>query len=265
MKYRAGFIGCGNMGGTLARAAASRLGGSAVAVCDADEAKARAVQSEFGTDVLGIREIAVSCDYLFLGVKPQVMESVTGSIRDLLEGRTDFTVVTMAAGLGIDYVSSLTGGCRVIRIMPNTPALCGEGMILCSPGKGVSAETVDGLVDVLSGAGRIDIIDEKLIDAASALSGCGPAFAYIFCEALADGAVECGLPRDKAVSYAAQTLLGSAKMVLRQGDPGRLKDNVCSPGGTTIAGVHALESDGFRAAAMDAVVSAYRRTLELKK
>lgn len=265
IKYKAGFIGCGNMGGTLARAAAKKLGGAYVAVCDSDPAKAEAVRNEYGTDVLDIRTIAGSCEYLFLGVKPQVMDSVVSSFADVISGRRDITVVTMAAGLGISYISSLTGGCRVIRIMPNTPALAGEGMILCSPGEGAGEAYTDGLKEILSLAGRIDVIPEKLIDAASALSGCGPAYAYIFCEALADGAVECGVPRDKAVEYAAQTLLGSAKMVLEQGNPGRLKDNVCSPGGTTIAGVHALESKGFRSAAMDAVVSAYKRTLELKK
>ncbi len=265
LAYRAGFIGCGNMGGTLARAAAKKLGGASVAVCDADESKARAVSSEYGAAVLDIRTIAGSCEYLFLGVKPQVMEQVVSSFSDVLAGRDDVTVVTMAAGLGISYIKELCGGCRVIRIMPNTPALVGEGMILCAPGEGAGGRYAEGLMDILSLAGRIDVIPEKLIDAASALSGCGPAYAYIFCEALADGAVECGVPRDKAVEYAAQTLLGSAKMVLENGNPGKLKDNVCSPGGTTIAGVHALEDKGFRSAAMDAVLSAYRRTLELKK
>ena len=265
MKYRAGFIGCGNMGGTLARAVAKKTGGENIAVCDADVKKALAIHDEYGADVLDIKEIAASCDYLFLGVKPQVMESVVTGIKDVLAGRQDIVIVTMAAGLGIDFISSLTGGCRVIRIMPNTPALVGEGMILCAPGSGIKAEETEGLKELLSCAGRIDEINEKLIDAASALSGCGPAYAYMFCEALADGAVECGIPRDKALLYASQMLLGSAKMVLEYGAPGTLKDNVCSPGGTTIAGVHALESDGFRAAAMDAVTEAYRRTLELKK
>ena len=104
-----------------------------------------------------------------------------------------------------------------------------------------------------------------MIDAGSAISGCGPAFVYLFGEALADGAVECGVPRDKAAVYAAQTLLGAAKMLLEYGHPGDLKDAVCSPGGTTIAGVHALEAGGMRNAAMDAVSAAYKRTLELKK
>lgn len=265
MKYRAGFIGCGNMGGTLARAVAKKIGGEKIAVCDPDSKKTDAIRDEYGAAVLDIRTIAVSCDYLFLGVKPQVMEAVVGSFRDVIGGRKDIVVVTMAAGLGIGFISGITGGCRVIRIMPNTPALVGEGMILIAPGEGITDDETAGLRELLGAAGRTDVIQEKLIDAASAVSGCGPAYAYMFCEALADGAVECGIPRDKALLYASQMLLGSAKMVLEYGAPGTLKDNVCSPGGTTIAGVHALEADGFRAAAMDAVTAAYERTLELKK
>ena len=115
-------------------------------------------------------------------------------------------------------------------------------------------------------AGKLDPIPEDKIDAASALSGCGPAFVYMFAEALSDGAVECGLPRDKAMLYAAQTLLGAAKLLKESGKhPGALKDAVCSPGGTTIAGVHALEDGAFRASTMNAVKRAYERTLELKK
>lgn len=116
----------------------------------------------------------------------------------------------------------------------------------------------------MADAGLLDRLPEQLIDAGSAVSGCGPAFAFIFAEALADAGVECGLPRDKALKYASQMLKGSAELLLKNGNPGALKDNVCSPGGTTIAGVHALEDSGFRAAAMNAVVAAYKRTLELK-
>lgn len=265
MKFKAGFIGCGNMGGTLARAAAKQLGGANVAVCDLDASKANAICNEYGTTALTVGEISVSCDYLFLGIKPQYMADAVKPVKEALKGRNDVIIVTMAAGLGISYIKELTGAQKIIRIMPNTPALVGQGMILCAPGDGVSADETQELCNILSKAGLIDIIPEKLIDAASAVSGCGPAYAYMFCEALADGAVECGVPRDKAVKYAAQMILGSAAMVLQDPNPGRLKDNVCSPGGTTIAGVHALEADGFRAAAMDAVVAAYERTLELKK
>ena len=139
-------------------------------------------------------------------------------------------------------------------------------MILYTANEAVSKELLDHFSQSLADAGKMDQIPEDKIDAASAVSGCGPAFVYLFAEALADGGVECGLPRDKALLYAAQTLKGAAELLLSTGKhPGELKDAVCSPGGTTIAGVHALEDCGFRAAAMGAVTAAYERTLELKK
>ena len=129
----------------------------------------------------------------------------------------------------------------------------------------VSKESETVFLTAFAKAGIFDKIPEEKIDAGSALSGCGPAFVYAFAEALADGGVECGVPRDKAALYAAQTLLGAAQMLLEYGHPADLKDAVCSPGGTTIAGIHALEDAGFRGAAMSAVTAAYKRTLELKK
>jgi pyrroline-5-carboxylate reductase len=150
--------------------------------------------------------------------------------------------------------------------MPNTPVAVGQGMILYTATADVSSEQMKAFLTMLSAAGRLCAIDEARIDAASAVSGCGPAFVYLFIEALADGGVECGLPRAQALELAAQTALGAAQMVLATGrHPGDLKDAVCSPGGTTIAGVHALEDGAFRATAMGAVNAAYQRTLELKK
>ena len=148
--------------------------------------------------------------------------------------------------------------------MPNTPVALGAGMILYATAD-VSAEKETEFLQAFAKAGLFDKIPEEKIDAGSALSGCGPAFVYAFAEALADGGVECGVPRDKAALYAAQTLLGAAQMLLEFGHPADLKDAVCSPGGTTIAGIHALEDAGFRGAAMSAVTAAYQRTLELKK
>ena len=155
--------------------------------------------------------------------------------------------------------------CPVIRMMPNTPAAVGAGVVQYC-GRLVTVEELDDFAALIAPAGLVDPVSEGLIDAASAVSGCGPAFAYLFLEALADGGVACGLPRDKAVAYAAQMLEGSARMVLESGKhPGALKDAVCSPGGTTIQGVRALEERGFRAAAMDAVIAAYEKTLKLAR
>lgn len=154
--------------------------------------------------------------------------------------------------------------CPVIRIMPNTPAAIGAGVVQYC-GQGAAEEELDSFAALIAPAGLVDPTPEELIDAASAVSGCGPAFAYLFIEALADGGVACGLPRDKAAAYAAQMLAGSARMVLESGKhPGALKDAVCSPGGTTIQGVRALEKGGFRSAAMEAVIAAYEKTVKLK-
>jgi pyrroline-5-carboxylate reductase len=154
----------------------------------------------------------------------------------------------------------------VVRIMPNTPASIGEGMILYTAGSGVDADALHVLLHDLSGAGRLSALPEKLMDAGSAVSGCGPAFVDLFIEALADGGVACGLPRAQALELAAQMTLGSAKLVLDSGaHPGVLKDAVCSPGGSTIQGVRTLEDGGFRAACMEAVIAAWEKTKELGK
>ena len=172
----------------------------------------------------------------------------------------------MAAALTTELIQKLAGGnYPVIRIMPNTPVAVGAGVIqVCS--RDCTNEEVDGFCALMEKAGLLDRIDEHLIDAASALAGCGPAFVDLFLEALADGAVACGLPREKALLYAAQTVEGAAKTARISGEhPGSLKDVVCSPAGSTIQGVRALERGGFRSAAMEAVIAAYEKNLELKK
>ena len=203
---------------------------------------------------------------IFLGVKPQMMQLALGPLEPILRKREDrFILVTMAAGLSCDQIQDLLDlDCPVIRMMPNTPAAIGAGVVQYC-GQGVTVEELDSFAALIAPAGLVDPVPESLIDAASALSGCGPAFAYLFLEALSDGGVACGLPRDKATAYAAQMLAGSARMVLESGGhPGALKDAVCSPGGTTIQGVRALERSGFRGAAMEAVIAAYEKTLKLR-
>ena len=210
-------------------------------------------------------KIAKHSRFVILVLKQQTVEYFLSEIAEILCEREDLVVVSMAAGLSIKTIRSYIGEeVPLIRIMPNTPVAVGAGMILYSA-DGVDKDSEAEFLSCFERAGKFDKITENQIDAASAISGCGPAFVYAFAEALADGAVECGLPRDKAALYAAQTLLGAAEMLLEKGHPADLKDAVCSPGGTTITGMHALEKAAFRSAAMDAVTAAYNKTLELKK
>lgn len=265
--FTAGFIGCGSMGGALARAAAKKIGGENILLTNHNMSKARAISDETGAEIGSNAEIAEKCRFIFLGVKPKMMADTLAEIKPVLKQRTDrFILVSMAAALPAEYVSELSGGFPVLRIMPNTPCAVGEGVILYCPNERVTKEETDEFCTMMELSGMTDAVDESLIDAASAVSGCGPAFVYMFIEALADGGVLCGLPRAKAMAYAAQTVAGAAKTVLESGKhPGLLKDEVTSPGGTTIEGVRALEEKGFRGAAMNSVIAAYEKTISMKK
>ncbi len=268
MKNTFGFIGTGNMGSALVRAAAKALAPNQLMLADQLAEKAAALAQEIGCVSTDTKTLAQNCQYIFLGVKPQVMAAMLAEIAPVLASRQDpFVLVSMAAGVTMADIRAMAGSdYPVIRIMPNIPASVGGGVILYDRTDNVSDEEVSFFRENMRFAGLVDALPEKLIDAGSALSGCGPAFVCLFVEALADGAVACGLPRDKALAYAAQTLSGTANMLLQSGmHPGQLKDAVCSPGGTTIAGVKAMEESGFRAGAMDAVLAAYQRTLELGK
>ena len=267
MKKTFGFIGCGNMGGALAAAACRGAGAENVMLSDHAPEKAMTLFKEYGCCASDNQTIASRCDYVFLGVKPQMMAEMLSSIAPALAGRTaPVTLVTMAAGLSMETILSMAGGeYPIIRIMPNTPCSVGAGMVLyCT--RGVDEAALADFLAAMAPAGRFDFLPENLIDAASGVSGCGPAYAYLFLEGLADGAVACGLPRQKALEYAAQTLLGAATLALSSGKhPGELKDSVCSPGGTTIQGVRALEQRGFRSACMEAVIAAFEKNAQLAK
>ena len=256
-----GFIGCGNMGGILATCCAEAFPQNTL-LCDHDNSKAAALANQTGATAAEIEALATYCNYIFLGVKPQALPAVLTELKPRLNERT--VLVSMAAGVSIEKIKTIIPDHPVIRIMPNTPAAVGAGVILYCTDEDVTNEEIDGFLAALQNAGTLDLIDEKLIDAASALSGCGPAFVYMFIEALADGAVKQGIPRDKALSYAAATVMGAGKMVLKSKiHPEQLKDNVCSPGGSTIAGVAALEENAFRGAVISAIEASYKRTKEL--
>ena len=266
--YTFSFIGTGSMGGALAKAAARKLPPEAILLSNRTSSKAEALATELGCAAGPVDQAARDGKYIFLGVKPQMMEGLLTEISPILAERTDrFILVTMAAGLTMERIDRLAGGgYPVIRIMPNTPCAIGEGVILCDANEMVTGEELAAFTDAMSGAGIIDRLDEKLIDAGSAVAGCGPAFVCLLLEALADGGVACGLPRQKALLYAAQMVKGTAALQLATGDhPGAMKDAVCSPGGSTIAGVRVLEKKGFRGAAMDAVIAAAEKTKELGK
>ena len=259
-----GFIGIGNMGGAIAMAAAKAVDPAEILVSAQHPEKAAAFSAQYGTVPSDNKTIAREAKFVVLGVKPQYMDSVLRELKPILEVRTDCVLVTMAAGLTMNAISCMVGGgYPVIRIMPNTPAKIGQGVILYDCNDRVLKEDVDEFLKAMAPAGMVDHLPERLIDAGSAVSGCGPAFVSLFIEALADGGVACGLPRAKALEYAAQTVMGTAKLMLESGaHPGQMKDAVCSPGGTTIQGVRALERGGFRGDVMEAVIAAYEKNKE---
>ncbi len=263
-----GFIGTGNMGGALARAARRRLEGNQILLMNRTAEKAQALADELNARTpVNNAVLAAVADYIFLGVKPQMMGDLLAEIGPALNARKGgFVLVTMAAGLTIADIQDMAGGnYPVLRIMPNTPCSIGEGMVLYTRGPGVTEDEERMFLEAMAGAGRFAPVPERLMDAGSAVTGCGPAFVDLFVEALADGGVACGLPRAAAVEFAAQMVLGSARLILESGKhPGELKDAVCSPGGTTIQGVRKLEEAGFRGAVMDAVIAAWEKNGNLK-
>jgi len=266
------FIGSGNMGFALMKSASKN---AKIYISDADTEKARFVCKQLAEKASAAEvlfsntEAAEKADIIFLAVKPQVLSHVLAEIAPAVKKRNADSacpvLVSMAAGWSIDRIQSIAGEkTPVVRIMPNTPALIGKGMIAMSASPEVSAEKIKQLENILGGCGIVDSIDENFMDAVTGLSGSGPAFVYLFIEALADGAVRAGFPREKALRYAAQTVFGSAAMVQETGKhPGELKDMVTSPGGTTIAGLFALEEGAFRSTVMKAVEAAWKRSVEL--
>ena len=260
MKY--GFIGCGNMGSAVAYALSKVT--TDFAVTDRS-GKAKNIAENIGCKYTDINTVASECENIFLCVKPQMMGGMLAGISEILKEKKP-VLITMAAGLTTEKICEMAGEkLPVIRIMPNTPVKTGKGIVLYCGNDLVSEEKLNDFVSDLKSAGKFDRLPESLFDAATSLTGCGPAYAYMFIEALADGAVACGVPREKAVEYAAGVLAGAAEMVIKCGHPGVLKDAVCSPGGSTIAGVRVLEQEGFRGAVIDCIMAANERNKELGK
>ena len=265
--YKAGFIGTGVMGGAIARAVRKSVEKNDLLLANIPQKQAQELAEELECGWGENTDVARQCRYIYLAVKPQVMPEVLREIAPVLKERTDrYTIVSIAAGLSIETVRSLAGiDFPLIRVMPNTAALVGEAVLLCSF-SGVTDEEKDDFFELTAHAGLCDEVPEKLIDSAGSLTGCGPAFAFLVMQALADGAVACGVDRARARKYAARTLLGSAKLALESGRHfEQLKDDVCSPAGSTIEGVSILEEAGVRAALINAVRASFERNKELGK
>jgi pyrroline-5-carboxylate reductase len=263
---RVGFLGAGKMATALARGwsdAGLAVPARILASDPVPAAREAFAAVTSARTIADNREVVAASDVLILAVKPQSMAALLAEIRPAVTAR--HLTISIAAGVGLKVLADGLGpDRRMIRVMPNTPCLVGASAAGYAVGERATPDDV-ALVDrLLNAVGRAFRLPEHLLDAVTGLSGSGPAFVYVIIEALSDGGVRVGLPRDVATALAAQTVLGSAKMVLDTGShPGVLKDQVTSPGGTTIAGLHALERGGLRAALIDAVEAATRRATEL--
>ncbi|MCM1992809.1 pyrroline-5-carboxylate reductase [Oceanirhabdus seepicola] len=252
-----GFIGCGNMcqammGGIVN---AKLFSPENIIVADLSEEKLKEASEKYGVKTTtDNNEIAKNADILILSIKPNLYSIVIEGIKDIV--KEDAIVVTIAAGkdmIGTEKMFSKK--VKVVRVMPNTPALVGEGMSGICANESVTKEELHQVINIFESFGKAEIVSEKMMDVVTAVSGSAPAYIYMFIEAMADAAVLDGMPREKAYKFAAQTVLGSAKMVIDTGmHPGALKDMVCSPGGTTIEAVAVLEKEGLR----NTVISAMR-------
>lgn len=256
-----GFIGCGNMaqamiGGIVG---AGRYSGRDIIVSDLNKKNLAAAEEKCGVETAADNiQCAEDADILILAVKPNLYERVISEIGESV--KKDVVVVTIAAGRSIESTERVFGReIKVVRVMPNTPSLVGEGMSSLCINDLVSQEELQDVVGIFESFGRAEVVEEKLMDVVTSVSGSAPAYIYMFIEAMADGAVLDGMPREKAYMMAAQTVLGAAKMVVETGrHPGQLKDEVCSPGGTTIEAVATFEEKGLR----NAVITAMRRCTE---
>ncbi len=261
-----GIIGTGNMGSALINGAVKVFGKEEVVFYDPIEEKRKNVSTEYG--ILACKnntELVKICNVIVLAVKPQVVFNVLEEIRPSF-GNDNKTVISIVAGLSIEKLATaLDHKAEIVRVMPNTPALVGAGMSALAFADDFKGDR-ESTLKLFETVGETVVLPEKLINAAIVANGSSPAFVFVFIEALADGAVKYGIPRDKAYKMAAQTVLGSARLMMETGKhPGELKDAVCSPAGTTICGTAALEEYGFRNAVIKACDAVYDKAVELGK
>jgi pyrroline-5-carboxylate reductase len=265
-KKKVAILGSGNMGEALVKGLlrAGKVPPESLLCTDERAERREELHKRYGVQVSGDNRAAVEgADIVVLAVKPQVMDAVLEAIAPAVDARK--LIISIAAGVPIAAIARKLGaGVRIIRTMPNTPALVGAGATALARGPHATEQDLEQALSLFEAVGVAVVVEEHHLDAVTGLSGSGPAFVFMAIEALADGGVKVGLARPIAMALAAQAVMGSAKLVLETGEhPGRLKDQVTSPGGTSIAGVHALEQHGFRAALIAAVEAATKRSREL--
>lgn len=262
---KVGIIGVGNMGGAILRGYINAGGNPKdVCVCGHHPEYINAMAEELGITVSASAEaLTAASDVVVIAVKPKNVAEVLYDIEPAFTA--DKVLVSIAAGWTIEALQqSCSTAAKIVRAMPNTPAMVGSGMTAFSRSKAVTDEDYLSVEAIFDGISRVTEVPESMMDAVTGLSGSGPAYVYMMIEAMADGAVHCGLPRKQACEFAAQTVLGAARMVLETGEhPGSLKDAVCSPGGTTIEGVRILERSGLRTGVMEAVIAACEKSKNL--
>lgn len=254
-----GFIGAGNMGSALARAVRRAMPKAQLLIANRTAQKAQNLAEELNGHAVGNTVAAQKSDFLFLGVKPGQLLPLLAELTPVISARSAGSpvLVSMAAGVSLEALERVCQDAPVIRIMPNTPVAVGRGVTLYTCGREVSEQVREGFSQILAGSGSLVEVTEAQMAAGGKISGCGPAFVDLFLEALADGGVASGLPRDLALRLAEETVAGTAALALETGQhPGQLKDAVCSPGGSTIQGIRQLERAGFRSAVIEAVIAA---------
>jgi pyrroline-5-carboxylate reductase len=262
-KIKLGLIGVGNMGGAIIRGlvGGGHLPRENLIFYDPDPAR-QAQMTDLGVAAALDNAAVMQAKVVVLAVKPQILPAVLAEIKEF--ARPGHLIISIAAGVPLKILEAALPSSRVIRVMPNAPTLVGAGMAALAPGRGASPDDLAVALELFQAVGEAVIVEERLMDAVTGLSGSGPAFVAVFIEALTDGGVKMGLPRTLAQTMAIQTILGAARLCQEKKlHPALLKDLVTSPGGTTIAGLHALESSGFRGAVMDAVSTAAARSKEL--
>ncbi len=259
-----GVIGAGNMGTALIRGwlKAGLAQPTDIFIADSAPERVQSLHREFGLQAADNRQLAAQADIVLLAVKPQVVPEVLAEIQPQIDASR--LVISIAAGIPLSLLAEMLPTARLMRVMPNTPTLVQAGMAAVAKGPRADRADLELTCRLFEAVGRSVVVEEKLMDAVTGLSGSGPAYVFVFLEALADGGVKMGLPRQTALLLAAQTILGAASLFLEtQEHPGSLKDMVTSPGGTTIAGLHVLEQGGLRGLAMSAVEAAAKRSSAL--